>query len=141
MDSAPSIPPRGEGTNLSSFRMSKSKDRWIIKRARQLRQDASDAEKRLWRALREPEFAHAKFRRQSPIGRYIVDFVSFQHKLVIEVDGGQHQETEQSKHDAVRTEWLNSQGFRVVRFWNDEVLTNTEAVLDVIYRALADSPR
>jgi very-short-patch-repair endonuclease len=72
-----------------------------------------------------------KFRRQAPIGNYIVDFVAFEKRLVIEVDGGQHAE-EEKNNDILRDAWLNSQGFRVLRFWNNEVLQNLEGVLETI---------
>ena len=72
-----------------------------------------------------------KFRRQEPIGDYIVDFVAFEKRLVIEVDGGQHAE-EEKDNDIRRDEWLGSQGFRVLRFWNNEVLQNLEGVLETI---------
>jgi len=69
-----------------------------------------------------------KFRRQQPIGKYIVDFVSFEKRIVIEVDGGQHSE----EVDKERDQWLNNEGFKVLRFWNNEVLKNTEGVFEVI---------
>jgi very-short-patch-repair endonuclease len=72
-----------------------------------------------------------KFRRQEPIGNYIVDFVAYDKRIVIELDGGQHAEEEKEK-DRRRDEWLNSQGFRVMRFWNNEVLENLEGVLEAI---------
>ncbi len=111
----------------------------LVARARRLRRNATDAEKLLWSALREPGFAQAKFRRQAPIGKFIVDFVSYKAKLVVEVDGGQHAETNQSSYDAARTQWLESQGFKVLRFWNDEVLTQTDGVLAVIFQSLEDA--
>ena len=102
-----------------------------VDRARHLRRDATDAEKRLWRALREA-FPGAKFRRQSPVGPYIADFLSFRHKLIIEVDGGQHS----AEVDARRTAYLTREGYRVVRFWNNEVLENCDAVLQSIGQIL-----
>jgi very-short-patch-repair endonuclease len=78
-----------------------------------------------------------KVKRQAPIGRYIVDFVSFRRSLVVEVDGGQHAESEA---DLRRTRWLEDQGFRVLRFWNNEVLSNTGGVLDTIMAAADPSP-
>jgi very-short-patch-repair endonuclease len=97
-------------------------------RARALRQSMTDAERRLWRYLRR-HFLGVHFRRQVPIGSYIVDFACLRRKLVIEVDGGQHLESEE---DLVRDRWLKEQGYRVLRFWNHEVLRNTEGVLEVI---------
>lgn len=76
----------------------------------------TDEERKLWLVLRNRQFAQAKFKRQAPIGQYIADFVSFECKLVIEVDGGQHNEEAIAAYDAVRTAWLKSQGFQVLRF-------------------------
>jgi very-short-patch-repair endonuclease len=96
-----------------------------------LRKRATDAENRLWFHLKGKNFEGIKFRRQEPIGDYIVDFVAFEKRLVIEVDGGQHAEEEKDK-DMRRDAWLNSQGFRVLRFWNNEVLQNLEGVMETI---------
>ena len=95
----------------------------------------TEAERRLWYFLRAHRFAGMKFKRQALIGRYIVDFVSFQRRLVIEVDGGQHAENED---DLRRTRWLEDQGFRIMRFWNNEVLSNTGGVLDAVMVAAAN---
>ena len=103
--------------------------------ARRMRQSATDAEAELWRNLRAGRLAGYKFRRQQPLGRYIVDFVCFEQRLVIEVDGGQHLDAQIS--DALRTEWLESEGFRVLRFWNDDVLLRTGLVLAEILRMLS----
>ena len=105
-----------------------------VSRARQLRKQSTDAEKILWCHIRSRQLAGYKFRRQAPIGKYIVDFLCYEQKLVIEIDGGQHQL--RSKSDSERTNWLEAQGFRVVRFWNNQVLAETEAVLDAILRQL-----
>jgi very-short-patch-repair endonuclease len=94
----------------------------------------TDAERHLWSHLRRRQLVEAKFRRQASIGRYIVDFVCFEEKLIIELDGGQH--TEQVEYDEQRTSWLNSQGFRVLRFWNHEVFEDLDSVLEVILNAL-----
>ena len=105
-------------------------------RARTLRMDATDAERVLWRALRELELA-VRIRRQHPIGSYIADFAIPAHRLVIEIDGGQHAaETEQ---DARRTAALRKQGYRVIRFWNNEVLGNIEGVVETIVREIGES--
>ena len=101
-------------------------------RAKELRKNSTDAERALWRQLRAHRLAGHKFRRQQPVGRYIVDFVCFEKQLIIELDGGQH--TEQVAYDVERSTWLQSQGFRVLRFWNHEVLQNTEAVVEVVLR-------
>jgi very-short-patch-repair endonuclease len=102
--------------------------------ARQLRGQMTDAERRLWYFLRRRNLGGYKFRRQQIIGRYIVDFVCLQKRLIVEVDGSQH--VDQAPRDAQRTAWLESQGFRVIRFWNDEVLRETRSVCDEICRAL-----
>ena len=106
--------------------------------ARRLRQNATDAERVLWQQLRASRLGGHKFRRQASIGRYIVDFACFEVCLIVEVDGGQHAERQQQ--DAQRTAWLASQGFRVLRFWNTEVLGDMEAVKAVIARACAGKP-
>lgn len=98
--------------------------------ARQLRQNATDAEMVLWRILRSTDF---KFRRQQPIGRYVVDFVCFSHKLIIECDGGQHAD---NLADMARDRWFSGQGFRTMRFWNNDILSNQEGVARVILEAL-----
>ena len=108
----------------------------LIARARKLRREATDAEKLLWRKLRARQVCGAKFRRQVPIGPYIVDFVCFEHRLIVEIDGGQHNEPRGRAYDIQRTRWLESQGFRVLRFWNNEVLGNLEGVLTRIVQAL-----
>lgn len=102
-------------------------------RARALRQHMTDAERLLWHHLRAHRLCGQKFRRQHPIGPYIVDFVHFGARLIIEADGGQHNG---STDDAVRDAWLKRQGFTVLRFWNDEILLNIEAVLEAILDAL-----
>ena len=105
--------------------------------ARQLRANMTDAECVLWYHLRAKRFCGTKFRRQVPLGPYIVDFLSYDPKLVIEVDGGQHQD--QQTQDKSRDHWLRERGFHVLRFWNDEVLTETEAVLEQIRLAVVTS--
>lgn len=102
--------------------------------ARQLRKNLTDSERRLWRELKLRQVGGLKFRRQFQIGRYIADFVCPERKLIVEVDGGQH--SEQVNYDSDRTSWLESQGFRVLRFWNNEVLMNLEGVKEAIYNAL-----
>ena len=106
--------------------------------ARKLRKNSTDAERRLWSRLRHRGVAGHRFRRQSPIGPYVVDFVCPEKSLVIEVDGGQHAERE--AYDFERTQWLESQGYRVLRFWNNDVLNDTEVVLEVIFSALRADP-
>ena len=106
-------------------------------RAKALRSNMTDAERRLWYFLRAHRFKGTKFKRQATIGKYIVDFVSFEKHLVIEVDGSQHADNEA---DRLRTRWLEDRGFRVLRFWNNEVLKNTSGVLDTIMVAIESSP-
>ena len=105
--------------------------------ARHFRKNPTDAERLLWQRLRRQQLGF-KFRRQAPIGRYIVDFVCFEKKLVIELDGGQH--SLQRNRDDERTGWLNSQGFRVLRFWNYEVFEELDSVLEAIWNALHQTP-
>jgi very-short-patch-repair endonuclease len=107
-------------------------------RARILRGNLTDAERRLWSRLRLKQIDGHRFRRQVSIGPYIADFVCLDAKLVIEVDGGQHSDA--AEKDARRTALMEAQGFRVVRFWNHEVLGNTDGVLETIRRLLADPP-
>ena len=104
-----------------------------ISKARKLRKNLTDAERALWRHLRTRQIAGHKFRRQQPIGRYIVDFVNFEERLIVEVDGGHH--SEQVDRDATRTTWLEARGYRVLRFWNNQVLEDIEAVKEVILDA------
>jgi len=104
--------------------------RSLTYRARDLRKRQTDAEQRLWFYLRGGRFMGIKFKRQKPMGNYIVDFVAPSHKLIIELDGGQH--AEQQEYDRSRDAWLRSQGYAVVRFWNHQVLTETQAVLEVV---------
>jgi very-short-patch-repair endonuclease len=107
-------------------------------RARNLRTNATDAERHLWRHLRRQQLDGLRFRRQTPIGPHVVDFFSPGAKLIVELDGGQH--AERQVEDQARTRWLEQRGYRVVRFWNNEVLANTDGVLDAIKRAAIESP-
>ncbi len=109
-------------------------------RARALRRNATDAERVLWRHLRDRRLVGFKFRRQVVIGRYIVDFVCLEAKLIVEADGGQHQVL--MDEDTRRTSELERLGYRVLRFWNHLILQETEAVLERIRLALvAPSPQ
>jgi len=107
-------------------------------RSRELRANATEAERRLWTYLSAREVAGTRFNRQHPIGPYICDFVSRSAKLVVEVDGGQH--SEQAEADARRTAYLEARDYRVIRFWNHDVLANTEGVVQAIEEALEQSP-
>jgi very-short-patch-repair endonuclease len=110
------------------------------KRSRNLRLNATDAELKLWNRLRSRSINNHKFARQEPIGRYIVDFVCRDKRLVIEVDGGQHAT---DTRDVARDRWLADHNYRVLRFWNNDVLTNMPGVLEVIAAALdeEESPK
>ena len=105
--------------------------------ARGLRKDPTEAERLLWRHLRLRQLGGHKFRRQQPLGPYIVDFVCLEKRLIVEVDGGQH--AAQLAKDAQRAAWLEAAGFRVLRFWNTAVLQETEAVWETIKAALGDA--
>ena len=109
--------------------------RMNVRKARELRSGMTDAERLLCYHLRGRRLSGWKFRRQHEIDRYIVDFVCADASLIVELDGGQH--VEQVNEDTYRTQRLENLGFRVLRFWNDDVLTNTEAVLEVILGAVA----
>ena len=104
--------------------------------ARKLRREQTDVERKLWKALRGRRFHGYKFRRQQPIGDYIVDFVCFEAKFVVELDGGQHAVEQNVEADQRRTKILESDGFRVKRFWNIELVENFDGVLDGICLAL-----
>jgi len=108
-----------------------------VARARRLRRNSTDAERKLWRALRS-KLPQLKWRRQMPVGPYFADFACFAEKLVVEVDGGQHARA--AEQDFRRTEFLESQGYRVIRFWNNDVLANTAGVLERIALELSTSP-
>jgi len=105
--------------------------------ARTLRAKATDAEIALWRLLRSRRLATLKFRRQVPLGSWIVDFVSFEQRLVVEADGSQHAE---SNHDKRRDQDLSERGFRVLRFWNNDVLMRSQAVIESIADFVVRSP-
>ena len=104
--------------------------------SRKLRKNLTEAEKYLWYVLRAENLG-VKFRRQAPIGNYIVDFVAYEKNLIIELDGGQHYG---SADDKVRDKWLASQGFKVLRFWNNEVLENRDGVILKIIEYLKQPP-
>jgi len=106
---------------------------------RRLRSNMTEAELRLWQQLRRKQLGNFKFRRQHPFGDFILDFVCLEAMLAIEVDGGQHAASVGS--DGKRTEQLQRSGFRVLRFWNNDVLSDTDSVMQVIWNALqGDAP-
>lgn len=106
----------------------------ILARARELRQPLTPQEQKLWQRLRGKQLYGLKFRRQHPIDRFILDFYCAAHKLAIEIDGHHHADPEQQRYDQARTQWLQQQGLRVIRFTNQEVDTNIEGVLAEIRR-------
>ncbi|MCA3555632.1 endonuclease domain-containing protein [Aestuariivirga sp.] len=108
--------------------------------ARRLRKDETLAEKRLWEQLRSRTLDGCKFVRQSPIGPYIADFICREHKLIVEADGATHSTAAQLEHDRLRTQDLEAEGFRVLRFQNDELLNGMDEVLTIIRSALARVP-
>ena len=107
-----------------------------ISNARTLRKNLTDAEKRLWQKINRRQIGSVKFRRQHPIGEYIVDFVCLERNLIVELDGGQH--AAQVSYDKKRTAWLESRGYRVMRFWNNDVLSNTQGVVEKILGAISE---
>jgi very-short-patch-repair endonuclease len=106
-----------------------------LKQAKNLRGIMTDAERRLWYRLRAHRFGGIKFKRQVPVGPYVVDFACLSRKLILEVDGGQHAEI---ASDRIRDEQLRAQGFTVLRFWNNDVLKRTDTVLELVMAALKD---
>jgi adenine-specific DNA-methyltransferase len=97
----------------------------------------TDAEALLWMLLRNRRIAGAKFRRQHPVGRYILDFYCGEKKLGVELDGGQHGEA--VEYDQLRDGWLQAQGIRMLRFWNNQMLAETEAVMEVIFQTVVET--
>ena len=118
--------------------MDKAHDRTPTLRSRSLRNNPTDAERKLWRHLSNRQIAGVRFNRQVPIGPYICDFVARTPKLVIELDGGQHALS--TDFDARRTAYLERQGYRVLRFWNNDVIENVDGVVTVIESELRDMP-
>jgi len=114
--------------------------RTMRSRARSLRRDSTDAERIIWSALRALRLNGASFRRQAPIGPYVVDFLCHAAKLVVELDGGQHFESDQQRRDARRDAHLASKGYRVLHFNNYDVMTNRTGVLETIAAAIDRAP-
>jgi len=109
----------------------------LLERARAMRSNPTDAERRLWSILRAKRLADLRWRRQVIIDDlYIADFICFEHRLIVEADGGQHAE---NPHDSDRDAYLTTQGFRILRFWNNDVLTNSDSVAEAILRAIDSS--
>jgi very-short-patch-repair endonuclease len=114
-------------------------DRFRRDAARRLRLNQTNAEAQLWRRLRHWPMEGTHFRRQVPIGPYIVDFACMAARLVIELDGSQHGLTENMTRDDARTRWLEQAGYRVIRFWNNDLSNNMDGVLEAIYAAIHGS--
>ena len=112
-----------------------ARSRVTVPLARKLRLTPTDAEIRLWSRLRGKQLAGFRFRRQHPLGPYVVDFFCAEAKLIVEVDGGQHADDGEA-----RTRWLEARTYRVIRFWNNDVLANTDGVLQMIRDALRAGP-
>ncbi len=110
----------------------------MLHHAKTMRSNPTIAEQRLWYHLRAHRFMGVKFKRQKPIGRYIVDFVSVERQLIIELDGGQH--NVRIAYDQYRDAWLRTQGYRLLRFWNNEVMLQMDSVLERIRLALSPDP-
>ncbi len=136
------LPPRsgGEGLGVGGLVHVETKQQRADKRtprARQLRRAMTDAEKKLWWHLRRLPVQGTHFRRQSPIGPYFVDFACHELRIVIEVDGGGHGQARQMAADAHRADFLNARGYHVLRFWNNDVLKDIDAVMTSIFDAIA----
>lgn len=130
----------GQVSNSLSRERERAGVRVGVQRARALRRDGTDAEQRLRQHLRARQLAGHKFRRQHPLGPYVLDFVCLEKHLVVELDGGQHNAADAMAHDQNRTRWLQAQGFEVLRFWNHEVLQQTKEVLERLLQALTPTP-
>jgi very-short-patch-repair endonuclease len=132
-----SPPPKGGRVREGGYRKA-SPRRWseisACKNTRRLRREMTDAERALWARRRGKQLEGYRFRTQAPLGRFVADFACMEAKLIVEVDGGQH--TDRREHDAERTAWLEAQGFRVLRFWNNAVSGNMDGVLQVILNTL-----
>ena len=129
-------PPEGEGGTPSAQPNGRVRgySKATLANSKNLRRQMSDAERKLWSVLRNRQLGGAKFRRQQPIGPFIADFVCQESRLIVEADGGQHS---QSSTDGRRAAFLESKGYRLLRFWNNEILTNLDGVAQVVASALS----
>jgi len=125
-----------QGMDTAWQRANDKGDQRPTARARHLRNNSTEPERRLWQALRSRQVLGVRFNRQFPVGPYICDFVSRGHRLVIEIDGATHAQSED--HDRRRTAFLKSQGWRVVRFWNGDVMNNLDGVVVKLARILKE---
>lgn len=121
----------GEGARLSTNKRLKSF-------AKTMRKKPTEAERTLWRLLRNRRFSNHKFRRQVPVGRYIVDFLCYEAKLIVELDGSQHAE---NTKDIIRDAWLKKQDFQVLRIWNNDLSNNRNSVLETIWNAVQEGDK
>lgn len=108
--------------------------------AKVLRKRSTKEERFLWRHLKSKQLEGLKFRRQQPIGNYIVDFVCFEKRIIIELDGGQHTNITEEKKDKIRDKWFKVQGFKVLRFWNNDVFKNMNGIFEVIIESCLNHP-
>ena len=108
----------------------------LLEYARELRQNSTDVERIMWKILRNRQVLNFKFRRQQSVGKYIADFLCTEQKIIIELDGGQHNEERNKIYDLERTKFLEQQGYKVLRFWNIDVLKNLEGVVESIFLSL-----
>ena len=115
--------------------------RRLLKFARTMRHAQTEAERKMWFLLRDKKLNNYKFRRQHPVADYIVDFFCIKSKLVVALDGGQHNDADQMEYDARRTDKLTKLGIQVLRFWDHDVLLDGDAVLETIYNSLEPSPQ
>jgi very-short-patch-repair endonuclease len=129
-------PLMGEGQGEGKSNMT---DR-LISLAKDLRKRLTATEQHLWKHLRGKQFEGLKFKRQQPVGKYIVDFMCFEKKIIIELDGGQHMQLLEKQKDGERDAWFEAQGYTILRFWDNEVLMNTRGVLEVISTYCQEHP-
>lgn len=127
----------GGGAVMNALRQPKRQQRIVT--ARHLRREVTGPERKLWRNLKKQPIGISHFRRQAPIGPYFADFACHQKRLVIEIDGETHTAAMMATHDETRTAYLRSQGYRVLRFWNYDVMQNIEGVMTVIHQTIAES--
>jgi very-short-patch-repair endonuclease len=130
--------PEGRGI-VRMMRTKPPTDPIILDRARRMRREMTEVELKLWSILRNRDLVGVKFRRQVPIGNYIADFCCLAYRLIVELDGGQH--AAQEAADASRSRFLSEEGFRILRFWNDQVLSGSEFVVAEIVAAIIEEGR
>lgn len=133
-------PNAGRSPTLSSDSCKEAAGGGPLARARALRKTSTDAEQRLWYALRMLKPRGLHFRRQAPVGPYFADFACHRSKLIIELDGSQHANGGAPEYDAQRTKFLNSPGYRVLRFWNCDVTQNCDGVVEIVLAAVRKPP-